>query len=286
MIVDTHIHPIADDRQKYPRIKDLQNSAGLRTVHDLGQPEWPPFALAEMLSTMDECGIDKATLVQAYYTYHHDNSYVLDLTAAHPERFVAVCVLDELDPQTPDVLTDLVKTRRVRGWRIMGNKPKGFFEDPTTFPLWQRAESLGIPITLGSRYSEIPDLMAPLRRVTGVPIAVEHTWGMKLGAPLKDYAQHLLALAELPHVYLKIATPLSFSLRDAGLSAEEFYGTLIEAFGIDRLMWGSNYPANWHMHGKIKERLALMREDLSFLGPEDQEKVLGGNALRVWPDLK
>ena len=285
MIVDTHIHPIADDRAKYPRIKDLQNNSNLRTVHDLGQPEWPAFALAEMLATMDECGIDKATLVQAYYTYNHDNSYVLDLTAAHPERFVAVCVLDELNPATPDVLTDLVKNHRNRGWRIMGNKPKGFFTDERTFPLWRRAESLGIPVTLGSRYPEIPDLVAPLQRTTGVPIAIEHTWGMKFSLPFREFAKPVLDLAKLPHVYLKIATPISYSVREAGLTPKDVYGPLIEAFGVDRLMWGSNYPANWHMHGKIKERLELFREDISFLTPSEQNKILGENALKLWPDL-
>ena len=45
MIIDTHVHPIADNRTIYPRIRDLENKAGLRTVHDLGQPEWPAFAL-------------------------------------------------------------------------------------------------------------------------------------------------------------------------------------------------------------------------------------------------
>jgi predicted TIM-barrel fold metal-dependent hydrolase len=286
MIVDTHVHPIADDRKKYPRIKDLQNGADHRTVEHLGQPEWPAFALQEMVSTFDACGIGKATLVQAYYTYHHDNSYVLDLTAAHPERFVAVVVLDELDPETPDVLTDLVKTRRVRGWRVMGNKPKGFFADERIFPLWKRAESLGIPITLGSRYPEIPDLLEPLKRTAGVPIAVEHTWSMKLGTPFREYAKPILDLAKLPHVYLKIAAPTSFALREAGLSAKEVWGTLVEAFGPKRMMWGSNYPANWHKHGTIKERLALMKEDLSFLGADEQDRILGGNALEVWPDLK
>ena len=286
MIIDTHVHPIADNRTIYPRIRVLENKAGLRTVHDLGQPEWPAFALTEMLETMDACGITKATLVQAYYTYHHDNSYVIDLTAAHPERFVAVCVLDELDPATPDHLTDLVQNHRVRGWRIMGNKPKGFFTDPRTFPLWKRAQSLNIPICLGSRYTEIPDLMEPLKRETQVPIAIEHTWGMKIETPFKDYGKHLLDLAQLPHVHLKIAAPISFSLREAGLSAKEVYGTLIDAFGVDRLMWGSNYPANWHKHGKVAERVQMMRDDLAFLTKEEQDKILGRNALNVWPDLK
>ena len=39
------------------------------------------------------------------------------------------------------------------------------------------------------------------------------------------------------------------------------------------------------MHGKIKERLELFREDISFLTPSEQNKILGENALKLWPDL-
>lgn len=51
-------------------------------------------------------------------------------------------------------------------------------------------------------------------------------------------------------------------------------------------MWGSNYPANWHKHGTFKERLAMMREDISFLSAAEQRKILGENAQAVWTDLK
>jgi predicted TIM-barrel fold metal-dependent hydrolase len=51
-------------------------------------------------------------------------------------------------------------------------------------------------------------------------------------------------------------------------------------------MWGSNYPAHWHKYGGIKERLALMEEDFSFLGVEDRRWIFGETALTLWPDLR
>jgi predicted TIM-barrel fold metal-dependent hydrolase len=288
MIVDTHIHPIADDRTKYPRLADRPESKGkdIRTVAHLGQPEWPPFAIDELLATFKETGVEKATLVQAFYTYQHDNSYVLDLTAAHPDKFVAVVVLDELDPKTPEVLTDMVKNRRVRGWRIMGNKTAEFFADERVLGLFKHAEALNIPISLGSRYTEIPYLSEAIKHTTKVPICIEHTWSMKLEAPFRDYAKRVLDLAKYPNVHLKVAAPLSLSMREAGLNSKECWSTLIEAFGVGRIMWGSNYPANWHKHGTFKERVALMKEDIAFLNKDEQDQILGRSALSVWPDLK
>jgi predicted TIM-barrel fold metal-dependent hydrolase len=288
MIVDTHIHPIADDRNEYPRIKDRPESKGkdIRGVEHLGQPEWPAFAFDEMMKTFKENGVEKATLVQAFYTYQHDNSYVLDLAEAHKDKFVSVVVLDELNPETPDHLTDLVKNRRVRGWRIMGNKTAEFFADQRVLSVWKRAEQLNIPISLGSRYTEIPYLVEPIKRTTKVPICIEHTWSMKLEAPFRDYARRILDLAQFPNVHLKVAAPLSISIRDAGLNAKDVWGTLIEAFGVNRIMWGSNYPANWHKHGTFKERVALMKEDIAFLSKDEQDQILGKSAQSVWTDLK
>ena len=288
MIVDTHIHPIADDRTKYPRLKDRPENKGkdIRGVEHLGQPEWPAFGIEELLKTFNENGVEKATLVQAFYTYQYDNSYVIDLAKADPKRFVSVVVLDEMNPATPDQLTDLVKNHRVRGWRIMGNKTAEFFADPKVAALWKRSEDLNIPISLGSRYTEIPYLEQHIKRTTKVPVCIEHTWSMKLESPFRDYAKRILDLAKFPNVHLKVAAPLSISIRDAKLDAKDVWGTLIEAFGVGRIMWGSNYPANWHKHGTFKERVDLMKEDIAFLSKDEQDQILGKTAQSVWTDLK
>ncbi len=51
-------------------------------------------------------------------------------------------------------------------------------------------------------------------------------------------------------------------------------------------MWGSNYPAHWHRYGGMKERLAIMQDDFSFLGAEDQNWIFGKAALSPWPALR
>jgi hypothetical protein len=43
-----------------------------------------------MLAAMDEAGIERSVLVQASTCYGHDNSYVADAVAAHPDRFAGV----------------------------------------------------------------------------------------------------------------------------------------------------------------------------------------------------
>lgn len=286
MIVDTHVHVVSDDRKRYPQITDTLPPGAAPTVADIGQPEWPALTAETLLSTMDACGIDRALLVQTYFTYRFDNSYMIDSARAHPDRFLSVCVIDQLAPEAPDLLTKLVEESNVAGLRMMGARGKSVLADPRTFPLWDRAEALGIPICIGARIEELPDVRAPLERFTRVPVALEHVWGLQLGDPPYPLLNPLFEMAQFPNVFLKTAPNNSHAAREGKASPRDFFGKLIALFGAKRIMWGSNYPAHWHKYGGIKERLAIMEEDFSFLTAEERRWVFGDTALSLWPALR
>jgi L-fuconolactonase len=71
MIVDTHVHVISDDQQKYPRRPDA--------------PDWVRDTSGEMLLTLNrEADVDRTLLVQGYGAYECDNSYAADCRAPIP----------------------------------------------------------------------------------------------------------------------------------------------------------------------------------------------------------
>ena len=286
MIVDTHVHVVSDDRKTYPQVSDGAHGEGAPSVRDIGQPEWPPLTGEQLVQSMDECGIDRALLVQTYFTYHFDNSYMIDCALRWPKRFLSVCVIDQLAPGAADLLSELVETRGVRGLRMMGARGPGSLKDPRCFPLWERAQQLRIPICIGARTEELPDARVPLERFTAVPVALEHVWGIKLGDPPYDRLKALWEMAQFPNVRLKTAPNNSHAAREGKGSPREFFGKLVDTFGAKRIMWGSNYPAHWHRYGGMKERLAIMQEDFSFLGAEDRNWVFGEAALSLWPALR
>jgi L-fuconolactonase len=286
MIVDTHVHVVSDDRKKYPQITDGEHAGSAPTVADIGQPEWPALTAETLLKTMDECGIDRALLVQTYFTYHFDNTYMIDSALAHPKRFESVCVIDQLAPGAPDLLTELVQRRGVRGLRMMGARAKGVLGDPRTFPLWERARALKIPICIGARIEELADAFAPLERYGDIPVAFEHVWGLKIGEPPYESLKPLWDLARYPNVVLKTAPNNSHAARENKAGPERFFRTLVERFGARRILWGSNYPAHWHKYAGVKERLAIMEKDFSFLSAEEKRWVFGESALTLWPGLR
>ena len=91
--IDIHPHIIANDAARYP-------------LAPLGghQSDWSrtrPVTLGQLIAAMDKAGVQKAAIVQASTCYGHDNSYVADAVAAHPDRFTGVFSVDVLASDAP-----------------------------------------------------------------------------------------------------------------------------------------------------------------------------------------
>jgi predicted TIM-barrel fold metal-dependent hydrolase len=275
MIVDTHVHVVSPDRTTHPQQSDA--------------PDWHSLSGEALLAEMDATGVDRAVLVQTYFTYGYDNAYMTEVALAHRDRFVSVCVLDPLDPASPDTLSRLVAERGVRGIRLMNDRGRMAVttDDPRTFPLWQRVAELGIVVCIASLIEDVFRVRVPLELFPKVPVAIDHIWGLKVGdGPDFPMLAPVLDLASCANLTVKIATNNSFAVRQGSGTPEQLYGLLVEHFGARRVMWGSNYPAHTHVYGKLDERVDLARRDLAFLSEEDRRWVMGETALRLWPMLR
>ena len=285
MIVDTHVHVFTDDRKRYPQTRDTPRAGSIPSITDIGQTEWPLTTAETLLSQMDDAGIGKATLVQAYFIYEYDNSYTVDASLEHPGRFTAVVVLDPMDPRSPDELSRLVKEKSVTGIRFMrGRLPESSLGKPETFGLWERIQSLNLPLAINERIGEISKVRAVMARYPNVKVSFEHSWGHKVGAPPYPLLEPLFGLADNPNVYIKTAINNIVAARDGGGTPRELYAKLVEVFGAKRIMWSSNYPAHPHLGG-LKERLDISKKELAFLSAEDQAWILGKTALGFYPAL-
>src|SRR6201984_2225109 len=98
--IDIHPHIISGDASRYP-------------LAPLGghQSDWSrtrPVTLEQLVAAMDTAGVGKAAIVQASTCYGHDNSYVADAVAAHPERFTGVFSCDILAPDALKVMAQWI----------------------------------------------------------------------------------------------------------------------------------------------------------------------------------
>ena len=286
MIIDTHVHAFTDDRKNYPQVADTPRGAAIPKVTELGQDEWPVTPVESLIRMMDDAGIAKATLVQAYYVYEYDNSYTMDSVAAHKDRFVAIPIVDPMDPAAPDELSRLVEEEGAVGVRYMrGRLPESALGKPETFPLWARLEQLGISITITDRIGVIAQTRRAMDKYPGVKVAFDHGWGHEVGLPPYAILKPLFDYADNPNVYVKTAVNNIDSAVKAGGTSQEFYQTLLDVFGAKRIMWSSNYPAHPRF-GDIKARLASSQKAFAFMREGDRRWIFSETALSLWPSLR
>src|SRR6266850_5662585 len=108
-IIDVHPHIIAVDTHRYPRAP--------LGGHQSAWSRQRPVSVEQLIVEQDRAGIRKAALVQASTCYGHDNSYVADAVAAHPERFTGVFSVDVLAPDAPERMRHWVG-KKLTGLRV------------------------------------------------------------------------------------------------------------------------------------------------------------------------
>jgi predicted TIM-barrel fold metal-dependent hydrolase len=273
--IDTHTHIIAADRRRYPLASDAAVAESL---------ESQSVSADQLLGEMDVAGVDRALLVQYFGAYRYENAYIADVALERIARFSSVCIIDLLAPDAVATLTKLIVERGVRGLRMFATEPDALWlDDPRTFPIWDRVRELQVPVIMFLRTQHLPRLRAVLERYRDVPVALDHLAEFRPPAEGDALSDELLSLSEFPNVYGKLSTVNIYRAKHSGISYAEYFGPLLERFGANRVMWGSNYP-NTHDRS-YPEMVALARNALGYLDPTDQELVFGGSALRLWPEL-
>ncbi|MCZ8315387.1 amidohydrolase family protein [Phreatobacter sp.] len=102
-----------------------------------------------------------------------------------------------------------------------------------------------------------PDLAAVPRHFRGVvgPIALDH-----FGRPGPDDAALVTGWAADPRIHMKLLARNRVRHPDIrGLA-----GRIVEAYGAERLMWGSDWP--WTQHEAVAKAAALLPEALGLDG--------------------
>jgi predicted TIM-barrel fold metal-dependent hydrolase len=163
----------------------------------------------------------------------------------------------------------------------IGTEPPTWFDGDAGAALWDTAVDLDLRIVATLLAPDLPRLATMLARHPGAPVVLDHCGFPDLrGGPSFPGLAPVLALSGHPALHLKVT---SHVLEAAGDDAVSFVGQLADAFGAERLVWGSDYPQT---HDRTyAELVALGHDACAGLAESDRARVLAGNALRLWPQL-
>jgi predicted TIM-barrel fold metal-dependent hydrolase len=278
-MVDIHPHVISADTNRYPNAP----IGG----HKSSWSRERPVSVEQMIGAMDGADVAKSALVQASTCYGHDNSYVADAVAAHPERFTGVFSVDVLAPDAPQKIRYWV-SRKLTGMRLftagstMPNQAD-WVDDARSFPAWESATELRIPICMQMTVKAIPRLIRMLERFPKVPVILDHLAKPDLSdGPPYNGATDIFRLADYKNLYLKV-TPRTVADAQSGKATHAtFFPLLVSKFGASRIAWGSNYPAS---EGTLLELVRLSQAALSALSVQDRNWIFSRTALTLYPAL-
>jgi L-fuconolactonase len=284
-LFDTHAHVVSDRRDRYPLDPpDVAVPPGV----DPGAIRIPWFEDRavngeQLLKEMDEAGVDGAMLVQAYSAYRYDNRYAVDCARAHPDRFKAAVIVDvSSDPVS--AVDYWVRERGAAAIRLfLQQDSAGWLLAAESEPAWEAIASTGSVVFLALFRHQLGMLPKVLERHHKVRFVLDHCGFPDLsGGPGYPNARELLALSEARNLYLKLSTQVFKGAEGAGRSAQEVTGMLVDTFGAERMMWGSDYPAS--SDGSYRPSVELGRRACAGLSEHDRLEVLGATAAGLWWD--
>ncbi len=277
MIIDSHVHVIAGDRERYP-LKPA-TIAGTRGVPQ-GWHLKLPLSVEGLSEAMAEAGVNKAVLVQAVSAYGEDASYAVDSAKADPASFTSVGMIDISRDGALDRVDYWVTERGVRGFRLpIGGLAPGAISGPETAPIWSKAAALGVPVCLMLRPGQVHEVREVLDRVPELTVVLEHLGGLPV-----EGDDGAAVLAPYPTVYLKFSMLNLDPEAVGGAESEDALRRLVEIFGAERLMWSSNYPAS--QDRPYTAMVDLARERTAFLPEDSRRQLFSETALTVWPELR
>ncbi len=267
-MIDCHTHVVAPDEQRYPL--NPRNLSGKWYLE-------APHSAEELAACMDEAGVEKAVLVQAVGAYTYDNAYAADSAAASRGRFTSACCIDAVAEDAVGTLRYWAAERGMHGVRLFALAREGvsWLADPSTFPLWEEADHLGIHVIVTIFGSQLEELRRVLRHFPHVRVSLDHCGFPNVGDPAP-----LFELACESNLLCKVS---SVVLESAGSEAQRFVTALVGRFGSSRVMWGSDFCQT---HDRPYSGLvALAQQSFSGLSSSERERCFVTTPRSVWPSL-
>jgi predicted TIM-barrel fold metal-dependent hydrolase len=278
-IIDSHTHVISADADRYPPAP-------------LGghQSDWSkarPVNHDGLVAAMDQAGIVRAVVVQASTVYGHDARYVVDAVRAHPDRLIGVF---SIDPLTDDAVDQMKRWigEGLAGVRLFttGSTMPGqahWLADEASYPAWEYAEANQISVCLQMTIAGIPMLRAVLGRFPNIRVLLDHLARPDLSdGPPFSRAQPLFDLVNFKGVHLKLTNRTIAAAGEGVSTAATFIAHVVKAFGAERILWGSNFPA---AEGALPDLLSQAKVAVAALPQGEQAMIFAGSARRLYPTL-
>jgi predicted TIM-barrel fold metal-dependent hydrolase len=279
MRVDTQAHVISADHDTYP----LDPPAPEFDTMGTAKSRWfdaPALAVEDLLQRMDDTGIDRAVLVQAFSSYQYDNNYTADAAAAHPDRLTSSCIID-LEHDAAKMVRYWIGERGARAIRLfLRNAASDWLLQPESDEVLDEIARLGAIAQIVGLDEHLPFVLQAAIRHPEIPFLLDHCGMPDLsGGPSYPNASNLFALSAAPNISVKLSTHVFTHAKRDGSTAAAITHRVVDAFGASRVMWASDYSVLGLVYADCVNEA---EQACAELPATDRDLVLGDAANAMW----
>jgi predicted TIM-barrel fold metal-dependent hydrolase len=255
--VDTHAHIFR---------RDLKMVEGRRYTPDYDAP------LAGYLRLLDTHGVSHGVLVQPSFL-GTDNSFMVDALRQYPERLRGIAVVA---PEMPVAALEELAAAGVAGIRLnlFGAAALPDFNKSPWPAFLGHVARLGWQVEVHKEARDLPALIGPLL-AAGVNVVVDHFGRPEPTLGIEDPGfRYLLTTAGTRRVWVKVSGAYRNGTSGRGDAvAHAAIPLLREAFGLERLLWGSDWP-HTQFERQVDYSAARNQFDTWFTDPAERKVIL------------
>ncbi|KAB2874303.1 MAG: amidohydrolase family protein [Bauldia sp.] len=270
-IIDTHCHLVYPDRLRYP---------WLDSVPALNHP----FPVEAYRRQAEQAGITD--------TIHMEVDVAEADMAAETKMVTALdgiaAVIAACRPEHagfPAYVEQAAANPKLKGFRrVLHTEPDDLAAAPGFAENVARLAAYGFTFDLCALPRQLPVVAGLARRCPDVQFILDHCGipDVKAGA-LDPWRDHITAIAALPNVACKISGVVAYA-DPAGWTVDDlrpFVEHCIEAFGFDRVVWGSDWPV-CTLTADLVRWVAATHALVAGASDDEKARLFGLNAERIY----
>jgi len=225
-------------------------------------------AAGDLLHRMDSLGIEMA-LVAPFrplaYNLDQANASLATVVNIVWDRLIAAARIDPWQPTGVDTLRRAVDTHGMRALFLHPWEETFRIDLPQLDPLMAFAAGRKLPVLVMSGFPWVSEALQVRKLATRWPeVQIVMSNGGQINISGLGQADATLALASYPNLYIDTA----------GIYRQDFIEETVEAFGAERVLFGSGAPY-------FDQRYEIRRVQVAKVKEEERELMLGGNAKRL-----